>query len=529
METSKNKLSAAAQEAQFTASMHSRGTVGTLTYGTAGFRTDASLLDHVMYRMGVVCSFLSKTCQGAACGVMVTASHNPEKDNGVKIVEPKGEMLRSSWEPLCEQVVNCADNELAAILEKLFPDIDIGVPSHVFVGRDTRPSSPNHALSIIDGASVIPHTHVRSIGVCTTPQLHYCVVSHNNPSYGVPSLKGYCTKFAEAFAKVVGEGDAWELTLDCANGVGAELARQAAPGVPRINLSIVNDGCGTLNEGCGADFVKSQQKPPANVTGSTRCAVFDGDADRLVYCFMEDGKFHLLDGDRIATLFAMHLGPLLKKANLKDKLQIGIVQTAYANGAAKSFAENIFGAENVYCAKTGVKHLHHKALELDIGIYFEANGHGTILFGDKFAPAVEDAIAKDPSGAARELLDFRNLINDTVGDAWTDLLAVEAILHKSQLSPAAWFRQYADLPNRLCKVKVADRTVITTTDSERVCVTPEGLQAKLDALVAEFPKGRSFIRPSGTEDVVRVYAEAETEELVEQLADRVSALVAEFC
>ena len=32
----------------------------------------------------------------------------------------------------------------------------------------------------------------------------------------------------------------------------------------------------------------------------------------------------------------------------------------------------------VACAKTGVKHLHHKALEFDIGVYFEANGHGTV-------------------------------------------------------------------------------------------------------------------------------------------------------
>lgn len=32
----------------------------------------------------------------------------------------------------------------------------------------------------------------------------------------------------------------------------------------------------------------------------------------------------------------------------------------------------------VYCTKTGVKHLHHKAQEFDLGVYFEANGHGTV-------------------------------------------------------------------------------------------------------------------------------------------------------
>lgn len=34
------------------------------------------------------------------------------------------------------------------------------------------------------------------------------------------------------------------------------------------------------------------------------------------------------------------------------------------------------------CVPTGVKYLHHKALEYDVGVYFEANGHGTIVFSD---------------------------------------------------------------------------------------------------------------------------------------------------
>lgn len=34
------------------------------------------------------------------------------------------------------------------------------------------------------------------------------------------------------------------------------------------------------------------------------------------------------------------------------------------------------------CVPTGVKHLHHKAVEYDIGVYFEANGHGTVVFSD---------------------------------------------------------------------------------------------------------------------------------------------------
>ena len=43
-------------------------------------------------------------------------------------------------------------------------------------------------------------------------------------------------------------------------------------------------------------------------------------------------------------------------------------------------------------------------------------------------------------------------------------------------------------------------------------------QPALDAIIAEFDAGRAFVRPSGTEDVVRVYAEASTQDEADQLA-----------
>lgn len=63
-----------------------------------------------------------------------------------------------------------------------------------------------------------------------------------------------------------------------------------------------------------------------------------------------------------------------------------------------------------------------------------------------------------------------------------------------------------------CK-PLKDRNAISTTDAERKCTTPEGLQTKIDELVSKYNSGRSFVRPSGTEDVVRVYSEADTQEV----------------
>lgn len=60
-------------------------------------------------------------------------------------------------------------------------------------------------------------------------------------------------------------------------------------------------------------------------------------------------------------------------------------------------------------------------------------------------------------------------------------------------------------------LQVSDRRVIDTTDAERRAVSPAGLQEAIDSLVKNYKQARSFVRPSGTEDVVRVYAEAETQ------------------
>lgn len=48
-----------------------------LQYGTAGFRTNAKYLDHIMFRMGLLAALRSKKTK-STIGVMVTASHNPE-------------------------------------------------------------------------------------------------------------------------------------------------------------------------------------------------------------------------------------------------------------------------------------------------------------------------------------------------------------------------------------------------------------------------------------------------------------------
>ena len=322
--------------------------------------------------------------------------------------------------------------------------------------------------------------------------------------------------------------------MDGANGVGAlkmtEMAKHLQGLLP---INVFNDGSnGELNKNCGADHVKVIQKCPEGLLlkGGERCASFDGDADRIVYFYHDSsGVFHLLDGDKISTLIASYLKGKLEEAGLHLSRGLGVVQTAYANGSSTAYVEEVLKVP-VACVKTGVKHLHKKAHDFDIGVYFEANGHGTVLFSEDFKSTlskalIDSSLSSTKKAASQELASAMNVINETVGDAMSDMLLVEAILCKKQWSLNDWDSCYQDLPNRQRKVRVNDRTVITTTDAERKTTTPKGLQEEIDKLVAGYKKGRSFVRPSGTEDVVRVYAEAETQKEADDLALAVSEKV----
>ncbi|CAK8682936.1 unnamed protein product [Clavelina lepadiformis] len=405
------------------AEVHSKPDKQAMAYGTAGFRGKASKMDHIFFRMGMLAVLRSKMLK-SAIGVMVTASHNPVLDNGVKLIDPCGEMLVESWEVIATGLANASNDDLVKELKKIVAkeNIDLSQTATILLARDTRPSSLSLSNAVQDGISALGGT-CRNYGLLTTPQLHYIVSCYND---GVKDADEdtYYKWFSSAFKTLVNEPPVnSNVTVDCANGVGAPKLNKLYEhiGANVIDIIIHNDGegCGKLNEKCGADYVKIQQRAPIglNMEPFHRYASFDGDADRIVYYSLDcDCNFVLLDGDKIASLITLYIKELLDESKVDVKL--GMVQTAYANGNSTRYVTDTLNVM-VACARTGVKHLHHKAVEFDIGVYFEANGHGTVTVKEECSNVIERAAKDDKlpakqKDAAIKLKTFLDVINKVI-------------------------------------------------------------------------------------------------------------------
>jgi len=544
-----------------------------LKYGTAGFRDRADLPLHSMFaRMGVLAVLRSRSAKGAAIGVMITASHNDECDNGVKLVDSDGGMLSHEWEPHTETLANARTEDFLsklAAIEAADPEASSS-GGLVVVGRDTRPHSDDFLECVRRGAEAVGGT-VIDLGRVTTPQLHFVVQRANEG--GQPAdldvdaaLGEYYSTLSSGFAALLsssstGGPGAPSVVIDCSAGVGSGalqhmLAHMSASYPSPLLVADLRNlhGSGPVNEGCGAELVQKQQTPPKGVdqhsdANKLLCSL-DGDADRIVFhAFLTrprgDG-WVLIDGDKIAALLSVVLVEELKHAGLSDEFSLGVVQTAYANGASTKFLRER-GVE-VAMAKTGVKFLHHEALRFDLGVYFEANGHGTVLMSTRYrdhlaslsaaqAQAQAGAGAGAEGGGSRAALAVQRLraleavINQAVGDAISDLLASLACLRLLGMEgePQQWAALFTDLPSRQLKVAVENKSILLCSEDETYLLEPAELAAELKQEMQKATQGRCFVRPSGTEDVVRVYAEAATQAEADALAEAARVLVVKYC
>lgn len=376
----------------------------------------------------------------------------------------------------------------------------------VLVGRDTRGSGPTFQAALVRGIIDARGTAVLA-GVLPTPAVALLSqdlglmvsASHNPPEYNgvkVFDREGHKLSDAdeleiEALLDATGPGggsveeadDAVEgyvehvvghfgsdlaglrIAVDCANGAYSSIA----PGVfERLGATVTAiaaapDGT-NINVGCGAtDLAMLQETVRAG--GLDLGVAFDGDGDRMLAV---DGAGNVVDGDQIIAICALALGVDLVAVTTMTNLGF----------------HRLMGEHGIRVVTTDVGDRHVlEALRREGGILGgEQSGHVIILDGH------------------------------VTGDGLAAALTLCRALDGRPLAQAA-----AVMP-RFAQVK-ANVPVATPAVSPRVHAEVERVNELLEG------RGRVLVRPSGTEPVVRVLAEAEQLEEAENLCGSIASLV----
>ncbi len=348
---------------------------------------------------------------GFDCGIMISASHNPFCDNGIKIIGGKGEKL---------------DEKVLDMIEEY---IDGNVPELPFAKGDKI----GRTVDYISGRN-------RYIG--------YLI------SLGIYSFRG----------KKIG--------LDCANGSAWNIAKAVfdALGAQTFVINAEPDGL-NINKNAGSTHIENLRKFVVENSLDAGFA-YDGDADR---CLCVDEKGNVLTGDHILYI----CGKYLKEKG--ELLNNTVVTTVMSNfGLYKAFDEIGIGY-----AKTAVgdKYVYDYMMKNNNRLGGEESGH--IIFS-KYASTGDGIL--------------------------TSLKMMEIMLAKKQpLSKLAeGFEMY---PQVLINVRVSDKPA--ARNDPDVCAAVEKAEKMLGNA------GRILVRESGTEPVIRVMAEAETEELCRECVDGV--------
>jgi phosphoacetylglucosamine mutase len=397
------------------------------SYGTAGFRYKADVMEGCLLRVGIVAAVLlrkgssstssstssSSSTRTMDMGVMVTASHNDESYNGVKLSNPDGSMIDDVQERLLVEWVNerSLDKWRAKLVQEWISTStstrstttsSTSTHATLHVGRDTRSHSPRLAQLVVQGAEAMG-ARVHDHGTLTTPMLHHVVLHSNADSYLPPSIPpaptraGYIHNLAHAYCSLLttttstssstSSSSRPDLQVDGACGVGYEATREVIEAIATLMASSTSSPPSTttttttpfqsrihawnaptdgpLNTNCGSEHVQKQLQAPEwyrqTPTDTSYCCSLDGDADRIVFFAQppsqqqqqqqhnqnqNPNEWILLDGDKISVLIAHVLTQKLEAVYQKldkdatkrlPKITMGVVQTAYANGASTDY------------------------------------------------------------------------------------------------------------------------------------------------------------------------------------------------
>ena len=343
------------------------------------------------------------------CGIMITASHNPFYDNGIKIINKYGEKLDDKTTSLIEAYI---DGDLAAI----------------GVSGDDLPLATREKIG--------------------------CITDYSS---GRNRYLGYLISLASHSYKNL------KIGLDCANGASWMIAKSvfAALGAQTTVIGAEPDGL-NVNENCGSTHIENLCKIVKEQHLDIGFA-FDGDADR---CIAVDNSGEIVDGDKIMYI----LGKRLKSRGMLS--HDTVVATIMSNSGFFVSLEEA----GLKCKQTNVG---------DRFVYECMQEKGYALGGEQSGHIILKKYATTGDGILTAIM-----LTEEICDSKLSLAELAA--------PVKLYPQY--IKNIRVKDKAAvlkDKSVLESKD-------------KVEKLISG--KGRALLRQSGTEPVIRVMIESESEQ-----------------
>lgn len=375
-----------------------------LSAGITSSGSNAHLL-HVTPTPSV--SYITRT-EDFDCGIMITASHNPYYDNGIKIINSKGEKMEDEFLYKLEEYI-----------DSNIEDIDLAVGEDI--GR---------TVDYIGGRN---------------RYIAYLIQTVTKSFEGI------------------------KVGLDCANGAAFTIAKPVydALGADTFLINAEPNGF-NINRDAGSTHIDGLRKYVVENKLDLGFA-FDGDCDR---CIAVDNEGNIIDGDSILYILANYL----KKDDALDSNTV--VTTVMSNiGLYKAFDKLGINYEKT---DVGDKNVHDRMYEKDIELGGEQSGH---IILKKFA--------------------------NTGDGILTSLKIMEAMI-ESKNDLKSLVRDLKIYPQVLINVRVKDKN--TVLDNEKVRASVEEIERELEN------SGRVLVRKSGTEPLIRVMVEAETEEIANDSA-----------
>lgn len=343
------------------------------------------------------------------CGIMITASHNPYYDNGIKVINKYGEKLDDATTSLIEAYI---DNDLNAL----------GIS-----GND------------------LPLATREKIG---------CIVDYVS---GRNRYVGYLISVASNSYKNL------KIGLDCANGASWMIAKSVfgALGAQITVIGAEPDGL-NVNNGCGSTHIENLCQLVKEKHLDLGFA-FDGDADR---CIAVDGNGNIVDGDAMMYI----LSKRLKSRGMLN--HDTVVATVMSNSGFVASLEKI----GLKCVQTtvGDRFVYECMQNNDYSIGGEQSGHIIIK---KYA---------------------------TTGDGLLTAIMLTEEVCDSKRSLCELTEEVMLYPQHTINIKVKDKEAVLNDEEVKNTLN------EVDKLING--NGRSLLRKSGTEPVIRVMIEAQTEE-----------------